>query len=961
MAKQMNAKDRDRLELKQLREQMARLEEALAGSFATVTGLRESETKYRDLFDNAMDAIFIVDGSHRFADVNRRATELFGFSREEFLAMGIFDVIPPEQAERSAEALRRLTEQGRYERFRGKMRTRDGRWREIEVNSSAIILDGRVVGSRDIVRDVTEQVGAEQRLREEKNRSEAIIAAIGDGVSIQDADYRILYQNEVHKGFIGDHVGEYCYRAYESKDRTCDDCPVALSFRDGRVHTTERAVAIRGEMRHFEITGSPLRDAAGAVIAGIEVVRDVTARNRAAEELRESQRSLAMLTSNLPGMAYRCRNDREWTMEFVSEGARTLTGYGPGDLVNNRVIAYSELIRSGDREAVWRGVQDALRDRRPFTLVYRIRTREQEERWVWERGQGIFSDQGALLALEGFITDITDRMLAEESLRNTVEKYRTIFENASVSLWEEDFAAVMEEIRLLRSGGVTDFRGYFRERPEEAVRIASLTRIVDVNDYTLKLYGAASKEELMRSLHQFLTPDSAAAAQEIIIAMAEGRTWFEAETTNRTLDGRLLDILITINIPTESSSFRNCLVSITDITAFKQAAEERRRLQTQLLQSQKLEAVGLLAGGIAHDFNNILSAILGYAGIIEMKLQPGDPLRGHVEQVIGAVHRAAGLVQSLLAFSRKQIIDPRPLELTAAIQRIEKLLRRLIGEDIEFRTEYHDRLLTVVADPVQLEQVVINLVTNARDAMPGGGMLTLATAEGGIGEEFLRTHGFGLPGRYAVLSAADTGSGMDEGTKAHIFEPFFTTKEQGKGSGLGLSTVYGIVKQNNGFIICESAPGAGAVFRVYLPLAGVEAAAPAVAAAPDQPDLRGAETVLIAEDDDIARELFRAVFEEHGYAVVTAGNGEEALARFRERPDGIDLLVLDVIMPRMNGRTVLEEARRIRPDVRALFTSGYTADIIHARGILDPSIEFLAKPVLPSDLLKKAREVLDGA
>jgi signal transduction histidine kinase/CheY-like chemotaxis protein len=384
----------------------------------------------------------------------------------------------------------------------------------------------------------------------------------------------------------------------------------------------------------------------------------------------------------------------------------------------------------------------------------------------------------------------------------------------------------------------------------------------------------------------------------------------------------------------------------------------QKRLEAQLLQSQKMEAIGLLAGGVAHDFNNILSAIIGYASILQMKIPSDAPLRPNVDQVLAAAQRAASLTQGLLAFSRKQIINPKPLEVNDRVRRIERLLRRIIGEDIDLAVRYASEDRTILMDAGQLEQVIINLATNARDAMPAGGVLRIETGTAAMDAEFIGRHGFGQAGHYAVITVSDTGTGMDEQTRMHIFEPFFTTKEIGKGTGLGLSTVYGIVKQNNGFILCDSEPGSGSTFRLYFPLAGEAPGADAAAAPPLAPG--GSETILIAEDDEMIRDLFRMVFTDNGYQVLTAGDGDEALAEFRKHPADIDLLVIDVIMPKKNGRDLYEEVRRIRPGIKVLFTSGYTDNIVHKQGLLDEGIHFVTKPVELAAMLKRVRDILDS-
>jgi two-component system cell cycle sensor histidine kinase/response regulator CckA len=385
---------------------------------------------------------------------------------------------------------------------------------------------------------------------------------------------------------------------------------------------------------------------------------------------------------------------------------------------------------------------------------------------------------------------------------------------------------------------------------------------------------------------------------------------------------------------------------------------ERKQLERQLLQAQKMESMGLLAGGIAHDFNNILTAILGYGSILQMSLGSDTASSDCISQILTSAERAASLTQSLLAFSRKQVLNPRNVDLNESILKIERFLSRVIGEDIELSLSLSDEALMIFVDPTQIEQVLMNLATNARDAMPKGGRLMIATETLLINEEQTRIHGFASPGRYAVLMVSDTGEGMDEQTKAKIFDPFFTTKEIGRGTGLGLSIVYGIVRQSNGYINVYSEPGQGTAFRINFPIVSSPAGG-GLPAEVQQPLRGGTETILFAEDNQTIRLLNAGVLKEFGYSVFEAVDGEEALRKFREQRDRIRLLILDVIMPKMSGREVFEYARRSDPSVRGIFTSGYPADLIQKEGVLESGLHFLPKPYSPQTLLRKVREVLD--
>lgn len=381
---------------------------------------------------------------------------------------------------------------------------------------------------------------------------------------------------------------------------------------------------------------------------------------------------------------------------------------------------------------------------------------------------------------------------------------------------------------------------------------------------------------------------------------------------------------------------------------------ERKQAEEQLRQSQKMEAVGTLAGGVAHDFNNILTAIMGYGTILRMKMEEGTLLSGYLDDILAAAERAATLTHGLLAFSRKQELTPRPVNLNEIVGRMRNLLQRVIGEDIEFRTMLAGEQLTVMADSGQLEQVLMNLAANSRDAMPDGGMLTIRTERVDVRDELA---GSSLkPGRYAVISVSDTGTGFDEAMKQRIFEPFFTTKEVGKGTGLGLSMVYGIIKQHNGEIDVYSEPGKGTAFRIYLEL--VEPKAEKVEAALPAPTAGGKETILVTEDDADVRRFMRHTLEEFGYTVIEAADGEEAIGRFSAHRDGFQLLILDVVMPKINGKEVFEEIRKMKADTRVLFSSGYPADIIQGKGILEAGAPFVQKPVTLHILLAKVREAL---
>ncbi len=386
---------------------------------------------------------------------------------------------------------------------------------------------------------------------------------------------------------------------------------------------------------------------------------------------------------------------------------------------------------------------------------------------------------------------------------------------------------------------------------------------------------------------------------------------------------------------------------------------ERKQLEEQFHQAQKMEAVGRLAGGVAHDFNNLLTAILGSADLVLESLTAGVPEREELEEIRKAALRAAELTCQLLAFSRQQVIAPTVLNPNEVVANMDKLVRRLLGEDVELRTRLTPDLVTVKADSSQLEQVVLNLAVNARDAMPNGGQLTIETQNVELDEAYVRDHISAQPGPYAMIAVSDTGVGMDAATQARIFEPFFTTKEIGKGTGLGLATVYGIVKQSGGWIWVYSEPGQGTTFKIYLPR--VTEAVPPAAVTPAPPaSVRGSETILLVEDDDMIRHLVQKVLKANGYRVLVAANGRDAERVAGQHEGPIHLLMTDVVMPGMNGREVAERLAAARAGLRVLYLSGYTDDAIVHHGVLEPGVAFLQKPFTPAVLGRKVREVLDS-
>ena len=517
--------------------------------------------------------------------------------------------------------------------------------------------------------------------------------------------------------------------------------------------------------------------------------------------------------------------------------------------------------------------------------------------------------QMILLAIE----DVTERKRIESELKEYEERFRRLFETTKDGLLLID-------------------------KPTG--------NIVNVNPAIVEMLGHHNEDFIGRKLHDVgLLKDIKDFKETFRELIQAGFVNYE-DVFAETKQGQLVNVDIHL---VDRAKFIQC--NVRNIT-------ERKKLSAQLLQSQKMEAIGHLVGGIAHDFNNILTAIIGYGTLLRKKIAAGDPLHEYVEQILASSDRAANLTHSLLAYSRNQVMEIKRADLNKIVYGIQKILDRLIGEDIEIKVRLAPDELIANVDIGQIEQVLLNLATNARDAMPQGGVLTIRTEHLWIDSGFIQAHGFGEAGDHAVLSVADTGVGMKKNILEHIFEPFFTTKAVGKGTGLGLAMVYGIVKQHHGFIHATSRPGEGAVFAIYLPL--MPAKEEILEKKKLTPVPSGKETILLAEDDNALRRVSKIFLEHYGYTVLEAIDGQDAVRVFSENSNGIHLIVTDVVMPKMPGNIVYEKARKIRPDIKCLFMSGYSNDIIQKIGVFNEDVHFISKPFIPDELLRKVRVVLDS-
>jgi two-component system cell cycle sensor histidine kinase/response regulator CckA len=633
-------------------------------------------------------------------------------------------------------------------------------------------------------------------------------------------------------------------------------------------------------------------------------------------ELGQAEEKYRTLVEQMPAVVYAATHELVGDAFYISPQIEALLGYTPAEWTAGPGL-WAERTHPEDRENI-----DALFGRLranhvPVSAEYRLFARDGRQVWVRDEARVVRVSEGSPLFVQGVLLDITDRKRFEEALQESETSFRLLFASNPHPMWVFDRQTL---------------------------------RFLEVNDAALAHYGYSHEEFLAMRLTDIHPSEDMGVLTESLHQPVEAdsdrrlRPW-----RHRLKDGRVIQV----EVATHAFEGRpDVLVVAHDVT-------ERQFLQAQLLQSQKMEAIGQLAAGVAHDFNNLLGVITGYGELLLKDVAPGQAGRSRVEQILKAADRAAALTRQLLAFGRKQILQPEVLDLNAVLSDVENMLRRLIGEQIEVFTSFADDLGHVRADAGQMEQVILNLAVNARDAMPGGGKIIIETANVELDETYTRTHADARPGPHVMLGISDTGTGIDPSILGQIFEPFFTTTEEGKGTGLGLSTVYGIVKQSGGHIGVYTEPGRGTTFKVYLPRIDAMGGRPERVTQPTPSDWSGTETILIVEDEESLRQMMREVLTSSGYSVIEATGAEEALVSLGSHPGPVHLLLTDVIMPRMNGKQLAATIHERFPATRVLYISGYTSEAIGHHEILEAPAHFLQKPFTVEALLQGVRDALD--
>jgi two-component system cell cycle sensor histidine kinase/response regulator CckA len=899
----------------------------------------ESLRHHAALIDQTYDAAHVWEWNGPISLWNRGAERLYGFSREEAIGRISHDLLHTRSPGGVVKFLEVLEHEGRWE----------GELRHISRDGQAIIVDTRMVLIREpghayvieTNRDITQRKLAEDELRDLNDQLEARVQAraaeltqtneklraaeersrlILEGVKnhaifMLDPAGNVATWNagaEKMKGYPAEEIiGRHFSRFFTPEDINNGKPRRELEIAIAKGYFEEEGVRVRkdGSLFWAMVTVTPLYDHTAQPIGFVKVIRDISDRKKMEEALRVSEDRFHLLVDGVSDYAI-LMLDPAGTILTWNRGAENIDGYSAEEIVGRHYscLFTPELIAEGKPGLE---LERAAAEGKVDVEGWRIR-KNGSRFWVNGTLAALYDEHGKTRGFAKITRDLTAKRrndeLLQSVLNHTLDGIIGIDERGTVSM---------------------------------------------INRAGEKIFGRSGAEVIGQNI-KMLMPEPYHSEHDGYLANYKRTREAKIIGTGREVKGLRKD---GSTFPLDLAVTEFQLDNQRYFVGIVRDVSEKKRLESQLHQSQKMEAFGQLAGGVAHDFNNLLTVISGYSDLLLTRLPPDDPKKKMVDQIHRAAERAASLTRQLLAFSRQQVLEPKVLDLNTIVTDIEKMLRRLIGEDVQFTTVLAPAINAVKVDPGQIEQVIMNLAVNARDSMPQGGQLSIETKNAELDESYTNAHPEARPGRFVMLAISDNGCGMTPEVKARIFEPFYTTKSVGQGTGLGLAVVHGIIKQSGGNIDVYSEVGIGTTFRIYLPTvqqpaAGTQSEAPELAS-------QGCETILLVEDEESVRELATLVLQGCGYTVMTAPEGLAALQLMATCRQKIDLLLTDVVMPRMGGRKLAETLLAQHPELRVLFMSGYTDDAVVRHGVLQANANFLQKPFTPNSLAKKVRDVLD--
>ena len=914
--------------------------------------LQESREWLSTTLTSIGDAVITTDTEGLITFMNPVAQSLTGWSQEEAEGVSlkkVFTIVDERTGEPREDPASRVIRKNKVDSLDHDtlLIAKDGA--RIPIDDSAAPIknnQGEIIGTVLVFRDISSRKRAEEEVRRAHEELDQIFNTAAGGMRVIDRDFNIIQVNETFSTITGvskeKAIGEKCYQVFHGPVcHTPHCCLTRILSGEKRIEEDIEKVRNDGQKVFCLVVATPFRGPDGQVIGIVESFQNIDERKRMEELLRLAK----MVIENSPTVLFRWRAQKGWPVEFVTENVSRL-GYQPQELLDGKIL-YASIVHPEDLDRVRQEIreQSALGNRH-FQQEYRIVTKDGAVRWVDARTLAEYGPDGQICHYQGIIIDITERRQAEEALKFKKEQERlsaildgnpipafVIDPEHRVVLWNracESLTGVSKEQAL---GKPVDSAIFYQGQ----IRPVLADLVLDMDSKAMsRLYAD-------KNLSPNTAIPEAFEAKDLLIINGVARNVYFLAARLRDSSGKIIGAIETIQ----------------DITEWEQ-------LQKQFLHAQKMEAIGRLAGGVAHDFNNLLVIIRGYSEFLLSRLQEGAPLYREIDMIRKAGERAVSLTRQLLAFSRKQILQPKVLDLNALISDMEKMLHRLIGEDIALEVILDPNLERIKADPGQIEQVIMNLVVNARDAMPEGGKLTIRTdnmthkmiVDHEPGHAEAKEGGFG---RFACLSISDTGVGIDQQIIDQIFEPFFTTKEPGKGTGLGLSTVYGIVKQHEGFLRVESAPGQGSTFRIYLPALTLTRSDNETLTAVSLPKAQGkGERVLVVEDDSQVRAFASAMLRENGYLTFEAATVAEAIDIFEREQENIHLIFTDVTLPDKNGLELVDYLLSRHSRLKVLLCSGYTDERSQWPTIREGKLRFLKKPYTLSDMLQAVNEALQA-